>query len=103
MKNKQTGFSLVETLVAMLLFAVASLGLMHYQQLLAQGFMAQWQQREAWRLAVLRLEGYEKPGWHSQLIQQTGPAGCHWVSAEVQSPLKRQATVRQLRCDKQSH
>lgn len=32
MRSEQAGFSLIETLVAMLLFAVASLGLLHYQQ-----------------------------------------------------------------------
>lgn len=100
MRSEQAGFSLIETLVAMLLFAVASLGLLHYQQRLAQGFMAQWQQREAWRLAVLRFEGYEKPGWSSQFRQLAGPDGCRWLIADVRSPLQRQATIRQLRCDK---
>ena len=50
------GFSVVETLLALLLFAIGLTALLHYQQALTQGFYRQWQQQEAWRIAALRLQ-----------------------------------------------
>ncbi|GAB7209906.1 hypothetical protein OS31_14120 [Dickeya oryzae] len=54
------GFSLPETLVAMLLFAVSLAGLLQYHQVLQQSLLHQMQQRQAWRLAHQKLEGEKR-------------------------------------------
>ncbi|ATZ12494.1 prepilin-type N-terminal cleavage/methylation domain-containing protein [Erwinia amylovora] len=100
--HNQRGFSLVETLFALLLFSVSLTALMKYQQVLGQGFQQHWQQREAWRQAFQRLQGNlpvnETTGWHSQLSSRSGPAGCRLLSAQVTSPAGRQAALTQLNC-----
>lgn len=61
MLTNEQGFSLVETLFALLLFSLSFTALMHYQQALGLGFQQQWLQREAWRNAQQRLEGQQMP------------------------------------------
>lgn len=97
MKNQQ-GFSLPETLVALLLFACSLTALMHYQLALAKGFQLQAQQREAWRYALQRFEGYQPDDWQSSVVQQMGPANCPLLTATVISPLGRQAQLALLQC-----
>lgn len=97
MKN-QMGFSLPETLVALLLFACSLTALLQYQLALAKGFQQQAQQREAWRYALQRFEGYQPANWQSAVVQQVGPANCPLLTATVVSPLGRQAQLTLLRC-----
>lgn len=98
--NKQRGISLPETLIALLLFSLCFTALMHYQLAQAKGFQIQLQQREAWRRAWLRFEGYEAAGWQTTLGKKMGPAGCQLLTSTVVSPTGREATLQQLRCDK---
>ncbi|KQN64825.1 prepilin-type N-terminal cleavage/methylation domain-containing protein [Erwinia sp. B116] len=95
----QQGFSLIETLVALLLFSLSFSALMQYQLALADGFQRQWQQRSAWRNAHQLLLGQAVPGgWQGQRLQQPGPAGCQLLTARVVSPAGRRAELTQLRC-----
>ena len=95
----QQGFSLIETLVALLLFSLSFSALMQYQLALADGFQRQWQQRSAWRYAHQLLLGQPLPtGWQGQRLQQPGPAGCQLLAARVVSPAGRRAELTQLRC-----
>ena len=98
--SKQKGFSLPETLVALLLFSLSFTALMHYQLAQAKGSRLQIQQREAWRRAWLRFEGYEAAGWQTTLEKKTGPAGCQLLTSTVVSPAGRSATLQKLRCDR---
>ncbi len=98
--NKQAGFSLPETLVAMLLFALSFTALMHYQLAQAKGFQLQIQQREAWRRAWLRFDGYETAEWRTTLDKKIGPAGCQLLTSTAVSPAGREARLEQLRCDR---
>lgn len=98
MLMNEQGFSLVETLFALLLFSLSFTALMQYQQALGVGFQQQWQQREAWRNALQRLEGHEPPGWRTTLHSRGGPAGCLLLTAEVVSPAGRRAELTRLRC-----
>ncbi|MGB9098944.1 prepilin-type N-terminal cleavage/methylation domain-containing protein [Erwinia sp.] len=97
MKN-QRGFSLPETLVALLLFASSLTALLQYQLALAKGFQLQNQQRQAWRYALQRFEGYQPPGWQTSIVQQLGPAGCPLLTTYVVSPLGRKAQLALLSC-----
>ncbi|WP_158783994.1 prepilin-type N-terminal cleavage/methylation domain-containing protein [Pantoea sp. BAV 3049] len=97
--SEQQGFSLPETLVALLLFTLSFTALMHYQLALAKGAQQQLQQREAWRQAWLRFEGYQAVDWQSSLMQRPGPEGCLLLAVTVISPLGRKAELKQLHCD----
>ncbi|WP_312046554.1 prepilin-type N-terminal cleavage/methylation domain-containing protein [Erwinia sp.] len=92
------GFSLPETLVALLLFSISSLALIQYQLALGRGFQLQQQQREAVRLARQRFEGYQAPGWQTTLEQQTLTGSCLLLTSRVISPVGAKAALSQLRC-----
>ncbi|WCG85007.1 prepilin-type N-terminal cleavage/methylation domain-containing protein [Pectobacterium sp. A5351] len=97
--NHQSGFSLPETLVAALLFAVSLMGLLQYHQILQQSFQHQWQQRQAWRFAIQQLEAYEAgvPYHPFALDNAASLSSKHWqfsVSEQLQSPECRQVTAR---------
>lgn len=96
--RNQRGFSLIETLFALLLFSLSITALMRYQQVLADGFQQQWQQRSAWRNARQLLQGNPLEGWQAQLQQQNGPDGCQMMMAKTVSPAGRKAELVQLRC-----
>lgn len=96
---QQQGFSLVEILFSLLLFSLSITALMHYQQVLGQGFHWQSQQREAWRQAYQGLQGKETPGWQRRQQSRSGPAGCQQVTVQVISPAGRRAELTQLQCD----
>ena len=101
--NAQSGFSLVETLFALLLFSMSITALLHYHQSLAAGFQQQWQQRNAWHAAWQRLQGNPLTEWQSDLQQQSGPEGCQLMTARVVSSAGRKAELVQLRCPKRDN
>ncbi|ROR13205.1 prepilin-type N-terminal cleavage/methylation domain-containing protein [Erwinia sp. JUb26] len=96
--RNQRGFSLVETLFALLLFSITITALMRYQLVLADGFQQQWQQRSAWRNARQLLQGNPLEGGQAQLHQESGPEGCQLLIAKTISPAGRRAELTQLRC-----
>lgn len=98
--KRESGFSLVETLLALLLFAVSLTALLHYQQRLATGFYQQWQQREAWRVAARRLQGQESAGWQTSLRALPAVEGCLLWQATASRPGLAPVTLSQLRCEK---
>lgn len=94
----QRGFSLVETLFALLLFSLSITALMQYQQVLAAGFQQQWQQRTAWRNAWQLLEGNPRLAGQVELQQRSGPEGCQLLTAKTVTPGGRKAELILLRC-----
>jgi len=96
--TEQDGFSLPETLVALLLFTLSFTALMHYQLALSTGAQQQMQQREAWQMAWLHFEGYQAIGWQSSLVRQPGPTGCTLLQVTATSPLGRKAELSRLQC-----
>ncbi|MGV3344674.1 prepilin-type N-terminal cleavage/methylation domain-containing protein [Enterobacteriaceae bacterium LUAb1] len=99
--NMQSGFSLFETLLALLLFALTVTLLLRGQQAVTAGSLLQMQQRQAWRLAAQRLEGpFTAPeGWQIDLIPETTITGCQRQTAEVISPAGRRSRLQRLKCD----
>ncbi|GLR08349.1 hypothetical protein GCM10007905_10680 [Mixta theicola] len=89
----------METLLALLLFAISLTALLHYQRMLAAGFYQQWQQREAWRVAALRLQGQESEGWQTSLRSLPAVEGCLFWQATASRPGLSPVTLGQLRCD----
>ncbi|WP_312837082.1 prepilin-type N-terminal cleavage/methylation domain-containing protein [Pantoea sp.] len=95
----QQGFSLAETLFAMLLLAMSISALLNYHRALTLGFsQQQQQQQEAWRAAAQRLSGWEIPGWQSDLSRRSGPGGCELETANVVGPGQRRVALSLLRC-----
>ncbi|MCX8956874.1 prepilin-type N-terminal cleavage/methylation domain-containing protein [Erwinia psidii] len=96
--NSQRGFSLPETLVALLLFTLSFTALLNYQLMLAQGAQQQIQQREAWRQAWLRFEGYQAPDWRTSLEKENVQGCLMWTASAISSGGRR-AVLSQLHCD----
>lgn len=103
----QKGFSLPEALIATLLLAVSLLGLLQYYQSLTNGFIRQWQFRQAWSEVHSQLEafaasgkGYAVPaGWQSQISTAATTRGCRNVTAQVQTPFGYIARLSRILCD----
>ncbi|NKI73172.1 potassium:proton antiporter [Dickeya sp. CFBP 2040] len=103
------GFSLPETLVAALLFAVSLAGLLQYHQILQQSLLHQVQQRQAWRLAHQQLEeenagSVSAPqnipaGWGMNRTEQPYPPGCRRVTVTVVTPYRYRAVLSRWFCD----
>lgn len=96
--RQQQGFSLAETLVAMLLLAMSISALLHYHRALALGFSQQWQQRQAWQVAGQALLGRDVAGWRIQRQQQPQPGSCILERVTVSSPQQREASLARLNC-----
>ncbi|WP_420793759.1 prepilin-type N-terminal cleavage/methylation domain-containing protein [Pectobacterium carotovorum] len=113
--SRQSGFSLPETLVAALLFAVSLMGLLQYHQILQQSFQHQLQQRQAWRFAMQQLEAYEadmpyhpsdldniaslaSKNWQFSVLEQRQNGECRQVTARVMTPRRYQATLNRWFC-----
>ncbi|QIZ52210.1 prepilin-type N-terminal cleavage/methylation domain-containing protein [Dickeya zeae] len=103
------GFSLPETLVAMLLFAVSLTGLLQYHQVLQQSLLHQMQQRQAWRLAHQKLEGENvgpvlssplvPAGWGVNRTEQAYPPFCRRITVTVVTPYRYRAALSRWFCD----
>lgn len=98
--SRQHGFSLPETLVALLLLTLSISTLMRYQLVLAQGFVRQTEQREAWRQAASGFEGYQAHGWQTELTEQAGPGGCRVRVSTATGPTGRRAQLMLLQCSR---
>jgi prepilin peptidase dependent protein C len=97
-RKDQQGFSLAETLVAMLLLAMTISTLMQYHRALALGFSQQWQQRQAWQVAGQALLGREVAGWQIDRQQQSVGIGCVLERITVTGSQQRSASLAQLNC-----
>ena len=113
----QQGFSLIEVLIAALLFAVSLLGLLQYHQVLLQAFQRQWQYQQAWLLAHQQLEILHASSgrvdnvdsmldntlalpvnWQRQIeIEPTQP-GCWRRTVKIYTPLRQQAELSRWYC-----
>ncbi|WP_232046515.1 MULTISPECIES: prepilin-type N-terminal cleavage/methylation domain-containing protein [Dickeya] len=102
------GFSLPETLVAALVFAVLLCGLLQYHQVLVQSLVHQMQQRQAWRFAHQQLDAEERPelaqtfalppGWRISRIEQNHPPVCRSVTVTIETPYRYQASLERWFC-----
>ncbi|MGX9241773.1 prepilin-type N-terminal cleavage/methylation domain-containing protein [Pantoea dispersa] len=96
--RQQQGFSLAETLVAMLLLAMTISALLQYHRALALGFSQQWQQRQAWQVAGQALLGRDTTGWQIVHQPQSLPGGCVLDRVTVTGPHQRTASLARLNC-----
>ncbi|WJV54949.1 prepilin-type N-terminal cleavage/methylation domain-containing protein [Prodigiosinella aquatilis] len=108
--SAQQGFSLPETLVAALLFAVSLAGLLQYHQVLQQLLQHQWQQRQAWRFAHQQLDVYGSAageevrvtslpsGWSMTLTEQVRTPACRSVTVTTVTPYRYRAVLTRWFC-----
>ncbi|NHB92411.1 prepilin-type N-terminal cleavage/methylation domain-containing protein [Photorhabdus cinerea] len=75
--DHQSGMSLPEVMVAVMVFSVSLLGLIRYHQALLSGFQQHWQQSRADKLSHGYLEQYELIAGQSPLLEITSPPGWH--------------------------
>ncbi|PKH25039.1 hypothetical protein CIG19_06560 [Enterobacterales bacterium CwR94] len=101
MKQGEKGFSLVETLFALMLFAMVVAFLLRSQIAVGYSLQLQWQQRAAWRYAAMGLDGmHEIPvGWQLNRTTQPAGEGCQWQQIVVVSPGGRQARLKRFGCE----
>ncbi|MFP1928148.1 prepilin-type N-terminal cleavage/methylation domain-containing protein [Lonsdalea quercina] len=108
--GNQSGFSLLETLIAAVLFSVSLTGLLQYHLILQRSLQYQWQQRQAWRWVNEQLEAQDAgvpvqtvtaslpEGWTSSLnVQPYGPQ-CQRVTAAVVTPRHYTASLTRWLC-----
>lgn len=99
-KLKQSGFSLPEVLCSLALLAMVMVVLLGYHRVLQQGFQAQWQFRQLWRLAAEMSEpGAPEPLPEWKVTrQQTTEAGCVSIAVTITSPVGRSGQLSRLHC-----
>lgn len=102
----QQGFSLVEALIAALIFSITIIALLNYQQTLLTSVTMQQNHQKAWRIAFQQLDIYPdiEPNllpdrWHSQLsvIKQSG--SCRMIQATVVPDVGDKAELQRWFCD----
>jgi prepilin peptidase dependent protein C len=106
----QKGFSLPEALIATLLLSVSLLALLQYYQSLSDGFIRQWQFKQAKSEAHGQLEVYAASGkgyplaagWQNQITRTNRLGGCQSVVAQVQAPAGYLARGARILCDSDS-
>lgn len=108
--GNQSGFSLLETLIAAVLFSVSLTGLLQYHLILQRSLQYQWQQRQAWRWVNEQLEAQDAgvpvqtvtaslpEGWTSSLNVQPYGSQCQRVTAAVVTPRHYSASLTRWLC-----
>lgn len=92
------GFSLPETLLALLLLSLTISALLRYQQAIMQGYNRQWQHQALWSALWLRLQDEPVAEWQIDLQKHSGPPGCELRMASTRWQ-QREYQLNWLFCD----
>lgn len=98
--KRQSGFSLAETLVAMLLSVIVVTSLAGYHRALSLGMTQQKQYRQLWRLGWQQtqlLPPALPTGWVVKPVQ-TMQQSCVSISVTITAPTGRQGKMARLHC-----
>ncbi|MDF7670193.1 prepilin-type N-terminal cleavage/methylation domain-containing protein [Orbaceae bacterium ESL0721] len=103
--NDCNGFSLIEVLIAALLFAILLLGLTSYQQKLMARHHAFYNRLQAERIAFQLLESYPNsptniipPNWHHQITNSFYTAECRIISITITLPTQQKIVQKRVFC-----
>ena len=92
------GFSLTESLIALLILSLGVVMLSGYHQQLVTAYRLQWAQRDAAWAATRLLAGKPVAGWENELKQEVTAEGCRLVTAQVRGRFNRHFRLQQLFC-----
>lgn len=98
--KRQRGFSLVETLLAMLLLVIVITALAGYHRAISLGMAQQKQYRQLWRLGwqqTQRQPPVLPSGWRAKRVQ-TMQQSCVSISVTITAPTGRQGQMARLHC-----
>lgn len=98
--NKQSGFSLTEVLLAMVLMIMVATALGGYHRALLVSFTTTSQWRQLWRTGWQQAQqqpAQTVPGWQVRRGQTTNQ-GCVSINVTVISPMGRQGQMTRLFC-----
>ncbi|WP_170870473.1 prepilin-type N-terminal cleavage/methylation domain-containing protein [Pantoea sp. 1.19] len=97
----QSGFSLVETLLALFLLALVTSLLLRGEQALWVSSRWQQEQRQAWRYAAHALSGETRQaeGWRITIVKSPTSEGCGLWTARAVGPSGRAVSLQRLHCD----
>ncbi|KAA1195265.1 prepilin-type N-terminal cleavage/methylation domain-containing protein [Photorhabdus heterorhabditis] len=109
--DHQSGMSLPEVMVAVMVFSISLLGLIRYHQALLSGFQQHWQQSKADKLSYGYLEQYEliagqsalseltpPPGWHAEFQTAYQLSDCYQLTVIVTTPYNQQSKASRWIC-----
>ncbi|CAQ82680.1 MULTISPECIES: prepilin-type N-terminal cleavage/methylation domain-containing protein [Photorhabdus] len=107
----QSGMSLPEVMVAVMVFSISLLGLIRYHQALLLGFQQHWQQSRADKLSHEYLEQYEliagqsplpeitlPSGWHAEFQTTYQSSDCYQLTVIVTTPYNQQSKSSRWIC-----
>lgn len=98
--NKQKGFSLPETLLAMALMIMVVTALAGYHRALVNGSVTLNQYRQLWRSAWQQTQRHPravKDGWRVNRVQTTRQR-CVSISVTITTPVGKQGQMTRLHC-----
>ncbi|MFQ0997969.1 prepilin-type N-terminal cleavage/methylation domain-containing protein [Gilliamella sp. BG6] len=105
-KKKIAGFSLIEVMIATLLFSIIMLGFVNYQQALFYKHHYFTNYLRANKIAFQLLDSYPyttnqiiPSGWHYKLTSKTYNAQCKMVVITVNAPNKQVTKQQRLFCN----
>jgi prepilin peptidase dependent protein C len=103
----QQGFTLLEVMVTTLLLSLSLLTVMQYFSYLSQGFITQWQYRQAWLYAHNQLERYvvvgdsqpePQPGWQQRIETRVVTRDCQEVTVYITPPQGQSVALSRWIC-----
>lgn len=103
-KHYQTGFSLVDTLIALLLFTITVNGLVNYQQAQLSRFNYYRESQQAWHITQQILDCYPAKlpilpnGWQASTQIIASLKQCHLIKAQTTTKRGVQAVLQRWYC-----
>lgn len=102
MKRRIRGFSLPETLLALLLLAVISVGLANWQRALAQGLRTQSQTLRLWRMLEQQSDMVPVQQPPGQITRsETSQGGCVSITVTLAGQHSVRGQLYRLHCPRQ--
>lgn len=103
-RHYQTGFSMIDTLIALLLFTITLHGLVNYQQAQLSRFSYYSESQQAWQITQQILDCYPATlsilpnGWQASTRIIGSSKQCHLIEAQTTTRRGAQAVLQRWYC-----